>query len=310
MMTRPTTARRLFLKAMAGIVVTYPAALRADQADPFRISIDVDHVVLHVTVQDGHGGFIAGLESQDFSVYENGRPQEIRFFHREDVPVTVGMVVDNSGSMRTKRSSVIEAARSFAGSSNPDDEMFLVDFNERVWMGLPDTEPFTTSRSELEAALERMAPGGRTALYDAIMAGLQHLALGSKDKKVLIVVSDGGDNTSSHTIGEVLRLAGRSNAIIYTIGLFDSEDADRNPRILRRIATETGGEFFLPPMTSQVKDACNHIAREIRNQYTIGYSSDNPSHDGHYRHIKVVLNAAKHRDAHIRARTGYFAPGV
>lgn len=219
-----------------------------------------------MTVQEGHGGFITGLESQDFSVYENGRPQEIRFFHREDVPVTVGMVVDHSGSMRTKRSSVIEAARSFAGSSNGDDEMFLVDFNERVWMGLPDTEPFTTSRSELEAALERMAPGGRTALYDAIVAGLQHLALGSKDKKVLIVVSDGGDNASSHTIGEVLRLAGRSNAIIYTIGLFDSEDADRNPRILRRIATETGGEFFLPPMTSLVKDACNHIAREIRNQ--------------------------------------------
>lgn len=309
-MKRARRARRSFLKALGGMAATYPPALSAPQSDAFKISIEVDHVVLHVTVQDAHGGFVSALQSWDVSVYEDGRLQEIRLFQREDVPVTVGMIVDNSGSMRSKRRSVIEAARSFAGSSNPDDEMFLVDFNERVWMGLPHSKPFTSSKSELDAALERMAPGGRTALYDAIVVGLEHAAHGSKDKKVLIVVSDGGDNASTHSITDVLHLAGRSNAIIYTIGVFDSEDQDRNPKILRRIASETGGESFLPPAISQVTEACTHIAREIRNQYTIGYSSDNSLHDGRYRRIKVVLNSARYRDAHVRARTGYIAPGA
>ena len=261
-----------------------------------------------MTVQDRHGGYVLGLQDRDFSVYEDGRLQAIRFFRQEDIPVTVGMIVDNSGSMRSKRSSVIEAARLFAGSSNPN-EMFLVYFNDRIWTGLPRSEPFSSSKGELEAALERMAPGGRTALYDAIMAGLQHVARGSKDKKVLIVVSDGGDNFSRATIADVLNYAGRSNAIIYTIGIFDDEDQDRNPQILRRIATETGGESFLPPAVTHITEACKHIAAEIRNQYTIGYSSDNAAYDGRYRRIKVLLDPAKYRHAHLRARSGYIAPG-
>jgi Mg-chelatase subunit ChlD len=231
---------------------------------PFKLSIDVDHVVLQVTVQDGHGGFVSGLEGGDFSVYEDGRLQQIRFFRREDIPVTAGMVIDNSGSMCSKRAAVIEAARLFADSSNPGDEMFLVKFNDRVWMGLPESLQFTSSRSELEAALSRMMPGGQTALYDAIVTGLEQVARGPKDKKVLIVVSDGGDNASRRTVADVLRTAGRSNAIIYTIGLFDSEDSDGNRKILRRIANETGPEeecTRLHRFPASLRDAAISLAK-------------------------------------------------
>jgi VWFA-related protein len=308
-MKMPSTGRRSFLKALAGVAMAQ-VGRSAPESEPFKLSVDVDQVMLHISVQDRQGGFVSGLKENDFSVFEDGRPQKIRFFLREDVPVTVGMVVDNSSSMHPKRKEVIAAALSFADSSNREDEMFLVDFNERVWLGLPDELQFTSTRDELKRALERMEPGGKTALYDAILLGLNHLAAGSKDKKVLIVVSDGGDNASEHKLDEVLHLAGRSNAIVYTIGLFDEDDHDRNPKVLRRIAAETGGEVFLPEETEKVVDACNHIAREIRNQYTIGYSSDNAVHDGRYRRIKVVLGPDKYRHAHVRARAGYIAPGA
>src|SRR5581483_8111585 len=147
-------------RALMGVSLGARTAISTPQDDPFRISVDVDQVVLHVTVQDRHGDFVSNLNNHDFSVYEDGRLQEIHYFRREDIPVTVGMAIDNSSSMRSKRGSVIEAARQFANSSNPEDEMFLVDFNEHVWMGLP--EPFTSVRSELEAALSSIAPGGRT----------------------------------------------------------------------------------------------------------------------------------------------------
>ena len=213
------------------------------------ISVDVDLVVLHATVRDRKGGFVSGLRKENFRVFEDGVPQEIRVFQHEDVPVAVGLIVDNSGSMGRKRKDVTAAALAFVRSSNPQDEMFVVNFNERISFGLPDTELFSASAAELERALNGVPANGKTALYDAIEAGLAHLKKATLDKKVLIVISDGGDNASHHTLGQVLESAGRSDAIIYTIGLFDEYDEDRNPGVLKKIARATGGEAFLPTET-------------------------------------------------------------
>ncbi len=298
------------MELLVGTAATPLGISSAFQADALRFSVDVDLVMLHVTVQGRKGGFVSGLRQDAFEVYEDGRAQAIRLFRDEDVPVTVGMVVDNSGSMRSKRNDVIAAALAFARSSNPADEMFLVYFNEHVWLGLREGLAFTNQRDELEAALDRMVPSGRTALYDAIATGLDHLAGATRDKKVLIAVSDGGDNASHHTFDDVRRMAERSNSIIYTIGLFDADDPDNNPKALARLAADSGGESFLPRNIHAVVDVCERIARDIRNQYSIGYSSDNPTHDGRYRKIKVVLKSPFYHHARVRVRAGYLAPGA
>src|SRR5712692_2346753 len=176
----------------------------------FKISTDVNLVVLGVTVVD-RGRFITGLQKENFHVYENGRLQETKLFLPEDVPVTVGLVVDSSGSMRPKMADTITAALSFMHYSNPDDEMFVVRFNEKVWLGLPESAPFASKPEDLREALLTGTADGRTALYDAIAAGLQQLGRGTREKKILIVFSDGGDNASHVGLQETLLMAGRSN---------------------------------------------------------------------------------------------------
>ena len=271
------------------------------------ISVDVDLVVLHATVRGRKGGFVSGLGKGDFKVLEDGAPQIVRVFEHEDVPVAVGLVVDNSGSMGRKRKEVTAAALAFVRSSNPQDEMFVVNFNERTAFGLPNTELFSASASKLERALNGVPANGKTALYDAIEVGLAHLKKATLDKKVLIVISDGGDNASHHTQGQVLESAGRSDAIIYTVGLFDEYDHDRNPGILRRIARATGGEAFLPNETSRVVPICERIAVDIRNQYTIAYVPSNQKLDNTYRTI-ILTAAGQHGEKLlVRTRSGYFA---
>ena len=271
------------------------------------ISVDVELVMLRATVRDRRGGFASGLQRGNFQVFEDGVQQTIRVFQHEDVPVAVGLIVDNSGSMSRKRKEVTAAALAFARSSNPKDEMFVVNFNERATFGLPDTSLFSASPAELTAALNGVPANGRTALYDALAAGLTHLRRATLEKKVLIVVSDGGDNASHHTLDEVLESAGRSDAIIYTVGLFDDYDEDRNPRVLRRIARATGGETFLPVELDKVVPICRRIAEDIRNQYTIGYVPSNPKLDGTYRTILVTATDPRGGKFRVRTRAGYIA---
>ncbi len=223
-----------------------PPATHDHDSESFRISVDVALVVLHATVSDRQGGFVSDLGEQDFEVYEDGVPQRIRLFRNEDIPVTVGLVVDHSTTMRPKLAEVAAAARTFVRSSNPEDEMFVVNFNENVSLGLPGTIRFTDSTAELENAITTAPTGGQTALYDAIAKGLEELQAGSRDKKVLIVVSDGGDNASARSLAQVMKLAEQSSAVIYTVGVFDEDDPDRNPGVLKRLAQATGGEAFLP----------------------------------------------------------------
>jgi Ca-activated chloride channel homolog len=221
----------------------------------------------------------------------------------------VGLVVDHSSTMRRKLAEVSTAARTFVRASNREDEMFVVNFNERVSLGLPGTIRFTNRTAELESAITSAPAGGQTALYDAIARALEELRAGNRDRKVLIVVSDGGDNASTRSLTQVMKLAGQSSAVIYTVGIFDEEDPDRNPGVLKRLAEATGGEAFLPKEFSDVVAICERIARDIRHQYTIGYVPNNPTRDGTYRAIRVLARGKAHDRLSVRTRTGYIAGG-
>jgi len=301
----------LLLMGLAGYAgrQALPPAGQDRDSESFRISVDVALVVLPATVSDRQGGFVSNLGEGDFEVYEDGVPQRIRLFRNEDVPVTVGLVVDHSTTMRPKLAEVTAAARTFVRRSNREDEMFVVNFNENVSLGLPGAIRFTDRANELENAIGNAPAEGETALYDAIAKALEVLRAGSRDRKALIVVSDGGDNASAHSLAQVMKLAGQSNAVIYTIGVFDEEDPDRNPGVLKRLAQATGGQAFLPGQLSEVVAICERIARDIRHQYTIGYVPINLARDGAHRAIRVVARASGRGSLSVRTRTGYIAGG-
>jgi Ca-activated chloride channel family protein len=307
-------AKAIGLAAFLLMVPSYaeyqaPPAGQGSDPGSFRISVDVALVVLHATVTDRQGNLVANLGEQDFEVYENGAPQHIRLFKNEDIPVTAGLVVDHSTSMFPKLAEVTAAARAFVRSSNREDEMFVVNFNEVVSLGLPSTVRFTDSTAELEHAITRTDTIGQTALYDAVAKGLGELQAGRWDKKVLLGVSDGGDNASKHSLDQVMQLAELSSAVIYTIGVFDQSDEERNPRVLKRLARETGGEVFLPGELDEVVAICERIARDIRHQYTIGYVPSNPVRDGSYRAIRVAARTKGQGKLSVRTRNGYLAGG-
>ncbi len=295
--------------------IVLPFLLLAGQASKpqdlptHRISVNVDLVVLQVTVRDRKGRLASDLREQDFEVYEDGARQSIHLFRHEDVPVTVGLVVDHSGSMRTKLPDVIAAAQTFIQASSSEDEMFVVNFNEKVVTGLPDQTPFTNRSDELARAISKTPPTGKTALYDAILTAQRRLETGTQDKKVLIVISDGGDNASRHGLEEVVKLAGHSTALFYTIGIFDDDDGDRNPGVLRRLAVATGGEAYFPSQPGEVVAVCERIARDIRHQYTLGYAPNQEARPGAYRSIRVVARPADKAKFVVRARSGYFVGG-
>lgn len=277
------------------------------QEHPSSIKMTVGLVVLHATTENRKGVPVSGLGKDDFQVFEDGVAQRIETFSHEDIPVTVGLVVDGSGSMRPKQRDVISAAFTFAESSNPHDEMFVVNFNEMVSFGLPDGTLFTNQAGPLQVAVESSPASGETALYDALAAALGRLKQGTRDKKVLIVISDGGDNASARTLKQIMTLAVESNAVIYTIGLFDETDVDKNPGVLKSLARASGGEFFMPDDMTKVVPLCAHIAQDIRNQYTIAYTPTNPAQDGSFRAIQVKAKAPGHDNLIVRTRTGYYA---
>jgi Ca-activated chloride channel family protein len=211
--------------------------------------------------------------------------------------------------MKKKLPEVVAAARTFVRSSNPEDQMFVVNFNEKVSLGLPASITFGDRADQLEAAIGKTPAAGETALYDAVSNALSRLKSGDREKKVLIVISDGGDNASARSLAQVLQMAGQSSALVYTIGIFDLDDEDRNPNVLKQLARETGGEAFFPEHLNEVVANCERIARDIRNQYTIGYASTNAAQPGVYRAIRVAAGAAGHGKLSVHARAGYIAAG-
>ncbi len=276
---------------------------------PYQISINVGLVVLHASVRDHNGVAATDLEEANFEVYEDGVRQRLRVFQKQELPVTAGLVIDHSGSMRRKLAEVVTAARAFVKFSKAEDQMFVVNFNEKAMLGLPARIPLSSDPDELARAIDSARPEGMTALYDAIYLARERLATGSRDKRVLIVFSDGRDNASRRSLEEVVELAGHSDALVYTIGVFDVDDPDANPGVLRRLARPTGGEAYFPKRIEDVVGVCEGIAKDIRSQYTLGYVSENPVRDGGYRRIRVVAKAAGLGKLDVRARAGYLAEG-
>jgi len=269
----------------------------------------VELVVLRATVRDHKGAPVSGLSKENFQVYEDKVLQQIESFSHEDFPVTIGLVIDNSGSMRPKRADVIGAALAFVRSSNPQDQMFVVNFNEHVSMGLPANSPFTNDPGQLEPALFRSVLTGMTALYDAVAVALQQLQKGKWDRKVLIVVSDGGDNASKRNLAQVMSMVNQSNAAIYTMGIFDESDEDRNPHVLKQLSDASGGEAFFPKTLQDVLPICEQIAHDIRSQYTITFVPTNKKQDGAYRAIDVkARETSGGRRLAVSTRAGYSAP--
>jgi VWFA-related protein len=271
---------------------------------------DVNLVVLHATVLNGAGDVVSGLTQANFRVLEDKVEQKISLFHNDDVPVTVGIVVDNSGSMRLKRPGVNAAALTFVKTSNPQDEVFIVNFNDEFYLDMD--KDFSSDPKDLQEALDRIDSRGETALYDAVVGSLDHLKKGTRDKKVLLVITDGQDNTSRETLGYTVRAAQESNAVIYAIGLF-SDDARSEKRhgkkALEEITKATGGEAYFPEGVDQVEAICTRIAHDIRNQYTIAYYPSNTARDGTFRTVKVEVSAPRGMGRLIiRAKPGYFAP--
>ena len=279
------------------------------QAAPYAIRSNVDLVVLQVTVRDHKGAPVSGLKREDFQVYEDKVPQQIESFSHEDIPVTIGLVIDNSGSMLPKRPDVIGAALAFVRSSNPEDQVFVVNFNEHVSLGLPADLPFTSNAAQLYKALSGNVISGMTALNDAIAVGLEQLQKGKWDRKVLIVISDGGDNASKRNLAQVMSMVNQSNAAIYTMGIFDETDEDRNPHVLTELSRASGGEAFFPKTLQDILPMCEQIAHDIRSQYTITYIPTKKIQDGTYRAIDVKAHeTSEGKRLSVRTRAGYFAP--
>ena len=271
------------------------------------IRSEADLVVLPVSVTDHRGNFVPGLTAEDFHVYENGQLQSISQFTPSDIPVTAGLVIDSSASMAADRPEVARAAKDFVASSNSQDQIFVINFNERVSLGLPAGVPFTSNVAQLESAVLRGPSTGMTALYDAISLALKHLALGTEEKKALIIISDGDDNASHRSLKQVLNMALHSNAILYTIGIFRDEEDDMNPGVLRKLAQVTGGRAFFPDSAADLKAICREIARDLREQYTLAYVPADAALAGGYRTIRVSVHAPGKRSLIVRTRTGYIA---
>ena len=279
-----------------------------DATQEFKLTANAELVLLDVGVKDPKGGYVSDLKKENFKIYENGKLQTISDFASEDVPVTVGLVIDNSGSMQMKRPEVIAAALAFIHASNPNDEVFVTNFNDRVSPGLPPDTPFSDDPKKLQSALATGRAEGKTALYDALLLSLQHLEAGKRDKKTLVLVSDGGDNASTHTFKDLMPAVRRSRATIYSIGIFDESDPDSNPGLLRRLAGVSGGEAFFPKELPELTRICRQIAKDIRNRYTIGYVPVRADEKSALRTIKLIVTTTNRQKLIIHARTSYLLP--
>jgi VWFA-related protein len=302
--------RDILILGLAIAARALPAQVPAVEASeqPFKLSATAELVLLDVSVKDAAGERVSNLSKDNFSVFENGKLQKITQFASEDAPVTVGLVVDTSGSMRAKYGDVVTAALVFIGASNREDEVFVVNFGDRVSSGLPDGVPFTADPRQLRTALSWGVPAGRTALYDAILFSLHHLEMGQREKKVLLLVSDGGDNNSAHGSAEVMRMVRESHATIYTLGIYDAEDQDRDPAVLQELAHVSGGESYFPEELSKITGICRQIASDIRTRYDIGYVPIRSGERGSLRRIRVTASAPGGHKLVVRTRTSYFLP--
>jgi Ca-activated chloride channel homolog len=292
--------------ALAACLLTGQAGFAQEQVEGV-IRVDSRLVVLHATVVDKNGRLVPNLPREAFTVLENGAPQPLKLFRREDVPVSLGLIIDNSGSMRDKRAKVNSAALALVKGSNPQDEVFVVNFNDEAYLD----QPFTSDVKKMEEALTKIDSRGGTAMRDAVSMSIDYLKeKGKKDKKVLLVVTDGDDNTSSasNTLEKLVAKAQQSEVLIYCVGLLTEEErgkARRAKRAMSSLSTASGGLAYFPEESDKVEDLAVQVAHEIRNQYVLGYTPTLADLDGSYRRIQVTAKGSNRPT--VRTRSGYYA---
>jgi len=274
--------------------------------NPYVYRVESQEVVLHATVVDQHSRLVTGLTKNDFTVYEDGQPQTITRFTKEDVPVSLGILIDNSGSMRDKRQAVNTASLDLVKSSNPEDEVFVVNFSDEA---IIDTD-LTSDIAKMQEGLQQVDSRGGTALYDAVVASADYLAKkGRREKKVLLVVTDGEDNASTDTLEQAVRRVQDDNGpMIYTIGILGGEREKRAKRALTALATQTGGVAFFPRDLGDVDQIARAVAHDIRSQYSIYYRPNRPQEQGGFRQVRVDAHAPGYGRLQVRTRSGYY-PG-
>jgi Ca-activated chloride channel family protein len=297
-MNRRFAVRSLLIAGAGSLLPPFASGTEPD----FTIHSDVRLVLLDVSVKDHSGLPVAGLVKSNFAVFEDGHECTISVFAKDDTPVTVGLLVDESESMRSRRADVLVAALTFIQESNPKDEVFVLNFNDTVRRGLPSRTMYSDDVRELRQALNRGTPQGRTALNDAVVEGLDMLRPGTRGRKALLVISDGGDNASRHRSDEVTNLIETRLATIYAVGLYDISERETNPGFLRRLAKTSGGQVYFPQRPGDTVQVCRAIARDIRSRYTVGYV---PHPGQSLRHLFVKVSAPNHGSLVARTRTTY-----
>jgi Ca-activated chloride channel homolog len=283
---------------------------------PFKpggtIHFDVDLALVNVTVTDPYNRLVTGLETDNFRVFEDNVEQEVVTFSAEDVPISIGVIFDFSGSMSNKVGKAREAALQFFKTANPQDEFFLVSFNERAEL----TSSFTNSVEDLQSRMMLTAPKGRTALLDAIYLGLSQMRGAHNAKRALLILSDGGDNHSRYNESDIKRLVKEADTQLYAIGIFDplgyrnrTPEELGGPSLLSEITEMTGGRVFAVEKLDELPDIASKIGMELRNQYVLGYRPSNKAHDARWRKLKIKLRAPKGLPPlSVYSKTGYYAP--
>lgn len=293
--------RRHFLAAAAGLPATYGWA----QEEQPTFTVDTRLVVLHATVVNNKGQLVTTLPGNAFKVYENGAEQPIKAVKREDVPVALGVIVDNSGSMRDKRSKVEAASVAMVKASNRLDRVFVVNFNDEAYRDVD----FTNDIKKMEEGIARIDSRGGTAFFDALSASIDYVRqYGRLEKKVLVLITDGADNASTSTLEKLLPKVHDSGVVVHAMGLLSQEEpreAKRAQRALKMITDASGGLCFFPKELAEVESLALQVAHDIRNQYVIQYSPTNSNLDGTFRSIKVVANGPNKPS--VRTRSGYYA---
>jgi Ca-activated chloride channel family protein len=289
--------------ALLGAILCFPAAAQEQSDAVFRA--DTRLVLLHASVVDKHGNLVTNLPKSAFKVYDDGKEQQIRIFRREDVPVSLGLIIDNSGSMRDKRGKVEAAALALVKASNPEDQVFIVNFNDEAYLDVP----FTNDIKRMQEGLAKIDSRGGTAMRDALSMSIDYLKeKGKRDKKVLLIVTDGNDNTSMITLEKLVEKAQKSEVLIYAVGLLNQEERrerKRAERALKALTVASGGLAHYPKEVDEVEEIAVQVAHEIRNQYIIAYSPTEQKLDGSFHRIKVDVKGPNRPT--VRTRTGYYA---
>jgi VWFA-related protein len=289
--------------------------LKKQGNNDFTLSVDVELVQLPISVLDKEGRPVNGLTKDHFQIFEDNAQQQITLFKHEDIPLSLGLVIDNSGSMRNKRERVNSSALSFVRESNPEDETFIVNFDDVAYL----EQDFTGSIGDLIDALDNLDTRGETAMYDAVYLSVEHVKAGKMDKKAILLISDGEDNVSKYGINRVIEALRESKVTLYAIGLLEENDqrgglfkkppSKKAREALENFAEITGGHAYFPKSLDEVEELVKTIAHDLRNHYTIGYRPTNRKLDGSWREVEVKVNPPKNTSkVTVRTKQGYYAP--